>query len=137
VTDITTTLARSPRSKSAGQTRSELGHRPAHHRRVEVTAGRVRLAVIEGDQETERDTERIRATGVPAVQINTGTPDLQAHAGHARRPRLLLDGGDDAVHEGELVHRPEPGSSRCAVNPRLCLTRLVPTVPLSVRLRLQ
>ena len=30
------------------------------------------LAVIEGDQQTEFDAERIRATGVPAVQINTG-----------------------------------------------------------------
>ncbi len=30
------------------------------------------VAVIEGDQQTELDAERIRATGVPAVQINTG-----------------------------------------------------------------
>lgn len=29
-------------------------------------------AVLEGDQETASDAERIRATGVPAVQINTG-----------------------------------------------------------------
>ena len=29
-------------------------------------------AVIEGDQQTTRDADRIRATGVPAVQINTG-----------------------------------------------------------------
>ncbi|MGE5442350.1 MAG: hydrogenase nickel incorporation protein HypB, partial [Bacteroidota bacterium] len=34
--------------------------------------GGVPLAVIEGDQETSFDAERIRATGVPAVQINTG-----------------------------------------------------------------
>ena len=33
----------------------------------------VRVAVIEGDQETSNDAERIRATGVRAVQINTGT----------------------------------------------------------------
>jgi hydrogenase nickel incorporation protein HypB len=31
------------------------------------------VAVIEGDQETERDALRIRATGAKAVQINTGT----------------------------------------------------------------
>jgi hydrogenase nickel incorporation protein HypB len=31
------------------------------------------VAVIEGDQETERDADRIRATGCPAVQVNTGT----------------------------------------------------------------
>ncbi len=30
------------------------------------------LAVIEGDQETTQDADRIRATGVPAIQINTG-----------------------------------------------------------------
>ena len=34
--------------------------------------GRCRLAVIEGDIETERDAERIRAKGVPAWQITTG-----------------------------------------------------------------
>lgn len=28
--------------------------------------------VIEGDQQTENDAERIRATGVPALQVNTG-----------------------------------------------------------------
>jgi hydrogenase nickel incorporation protein HypB len=33
----------------------------------------VRISVIEGDQATSNDAERIRATGVPAVQINTGT----------------------------------------------------------------
>lgn len=31
-----------------------------------------RLAVIEGDQQTDHDAERIRATGVSAIQINTG-----------------------------------------------------------------
>ena len=30
------------------------------------------VAVIEGDQETDLDAERIRSTGVPVVQINTG-----------------------------------------------------------------
>lgn len=34
---------------------------------------RLRLAVIEGDLETENDARRIRAQGVPAVQITTGT----------------------------------------------------------------
>ncbi len=43
------------------------------------------LAVIEGDQETTQDAERIRATGVPAIQINTGKGcHLDAHqVGHA------------------------------------------------------
>jgi hydrogenase nickel incorporation protein HypB len=30
------------------------------------------LAVIEGDQQTSRDADRIRAAGAPAIQINTG-----------------------------------------------------------------
>jgi hydrogenase nickel incorporation protein HypB len=34
--------------------------------------GRFRMAVIEGDIETERDAERIRKKGVPAWQITTG-----------------------------------------------------------------
>jgi hydrogenase nickel incorporation protein HypB len=34
--------------------------------------GRYRLAVVEGDIETERDAERVRAKGVPAWQITTG-----------------------------------------------------------------
>ena len=34
--------------------------------------GDIPAAVIEGDQETSADADRIRATGVPALQINTG-----------------------------------------------------------------
>ena len=34
--------------------------------------GGLSLAVIEGDQQTSHDAERIRATGVPAIQVNTG-----------------------------------------------------------------
>jgi hydrogenase nickel incorporation protein HypB len=34
--------------------------------------GKQPLAVIEGDQQTTLDADRIRATGVPALQINTG-----------------------------------------------------------------
>lgn len=33
---------------------------------------RMPLAVIEGDQQTANDADRIRATGAPAVQVNTG-----------------------------------------------------------------
>lgn len=32
----------------------------------------MKIAVIEGDQQTVNDAERIRATGCPALQINTG-----------------------------------------------------------------
>ncbi|MDD5412663.1 MAG: hydrogenase nickel incorporation protein HypB [Methylobacter sp.] len=43
------------------------------------------ITVIEGDQQTARDADRIRATGVPALQINTGKGcHLDAHkVGHA------------------------------------------------------
>jgi hydrogenase nickel incorporation protein HypB len=36
-------------------------------------AGEVRLSVIEGDQETARDAERIRRADARAIQINTGS----------------------------------------------------------------
>ena len=47
--------------------------------------GAASMAVIEGDQETENDARRIRESGVPAVQINTGRVcHLDAHmVGHA------------------------------------------------------
>jgi hydrogenase nickel incorporation protein HypB len=35
-------------------------------------AGRASIAVIEGDQQTSNDADRIRATGAPAIQVNTG-----------------------------------------------------------------
>src|SRR5262245_48167391 len=40
---------------------------------IKQIGGRFPLAVIEGDQETERDADRIRSTGAPVVQINTRT----------------------------------------------------------------
>lgn len=45
----------------------------------------VTINVVEGDQQTANDAERIRATGVPALQINTGKGcHLDAHmVGHA------------------------------------------------------
>jgi hydrogenase nickel incorporation protein HypB len=39
---------------------------------IEMMRDKVAIAVIEGDQQTSLDAERIRATGVPALQINTG-----------------------------------------------------------------
>ena len=40
---------------------------------IKQIGGRFPLAVIEGDQETDRDADRIRSTGAPVVQINTRT----------------------------------------------------------------
>jgi hydrogenase nickel incorporation protein HypB len=42
-------------------------------RTIQELDKKIPMLVIEGDQETSRDVERIRATGCPAVQINTGT----------------------------------------------------------------
>jgi hydrogenase nickel incorporation protein HypB len=39
---------------------------------LKLRAPQVSLAVIEGDQQTSHDADRIRATGVPAIQVNTG-----------------------------------------------------------------
>jgi len=41
-------------------------------RTIELLAGKLPVAVIEGDQQTTFDADRIRATGAPALQINTG-----------------------------------------------------------------
>jgi hydrogenase nickel incorporation protein HypB len=50
--------------------------------------------VIEGDQQTSRDADRIRATGAPALQINTGKGcHLDAHmVGHALQQLAPADG---------------------------------------------
>lgn len=39
---------------------------------IKALNGQFPIAVIEGDQQTEHDADRIRATGTPALQINTG-----------------------------------------------------------------
>ncbi len=64
-------------------------------RTLQLLAGRVPAAVIEGDQQTEFDAERIRATGVAALQINTGKGcHLDADMIARALPRLALaDGG--------------------------------------------
>jgi hydrogenase nickel incorporation protein HypB len=53
----------------------------------------VKIAVVEGDQQTTFDADRIRATGVPAIQINTGKGcHLDAHmVGHAAEQLGLAD----------------------------------------------
>ena len=54
-------------------------------RTLQDLSEKIPMAVIEGDQETSRDADRIRETGVRAVQINTGKGcHLDAHmVGHA------------------------------------------------------
>ncbi|KAA8996881.1 hydrogenase nickel incorporation protein HypB [Affinibrenneria salicis] len=57
--------------------------------------GRTPCAVIEGDQQTLNDAERIRATGIPAIQVNTGKGcHLDAQMIRDALPRLpLADNG--------------------------------------------
>jgi len=65
-----------------------------------------RIAVIEGDLETENDAARIRAQGVPAVQITTGTAcHLDAHMVHGAMHHIDLAGVDILFIEnvGNLV----------------------------------
>lgn len=59
---------------------------------IEALRHEFRIAVIEGDLETENDAKRIRAKGVPAVQITTGSAcHLDAHMIH------------DALHQMKLA----------------------------------
>ena len=64
-------------------------------RTLEALREEMPLAVIEGDQQTSRDADRLRATGVPAVQVNTGKGcHLDAHmVGHALETLALAEGG--------------------------------------------
>jgi hydrogenase nickel incorporation protein HypB len=58
---------------------------------LQYLAGKVPCAVIEGDQQTSNDAERIRATGVPAIQVNTGKGcHLDAQMVHDAAHRLPL-----------------------------------------------
>mgnify|MGYP000727113042 CR=1 FL=1 len=73
---------------------------------VAALDGALRVAVIEGDLETENDAERIRAKGVPAIQISTGSAcHLDAHMVHDALHDLDLDDVDVLFIEnvGNLV----------------------------------
>jgi hydrogenase nickel incorporation protein HypB len=59
---------------------------------AEALRDQLRIAVIEGDLETENDAERIRRKGVPAVQISTGSAcHLDAHMVHTALHDLDID----------------------------------------------
>ena len=73
-------------------------------------AGSLKFGVIEGDIETEKDAERIRAKGIPAVQITTGGAcHLDAslvHSGIHRLEGLVPPGSLDIIfieNVGNLV----------------------------------
>ena len=114
------------------------------------------LQVIEGDQETDHDARRIRATGCPAIQLNTGTgchldatmiervlPDLAPLAGSVLMIEnvgnlvcpALFDLGEDAkvvvasVTEGEDKPVKYPHMFRAASLVLLNKVDLLPYVP--------
>ncbi len=73
---------------------------------IEALGPEYRIAVIEGDLETENDAERIRKKGVPAIQITTGQAcHLDAEMVHEALHRLDLESIDILFIEnvGNLV----------------------------------
>jgi len=65
---------------------------------IEALKGEINIAVIEGDIETERDAERIRAKGVPVIQLTTGGAcHLDASMTHKGFHRLQKEPGGDAI----------------------------------------
>ncbi|HUB88392.1 MAG TPA: hydrogenase nickel incorporation protein HypB [Dyella sp.] len=73
---------------------------------IDALKDEFRIAVIEGDLETENDARRIRARGVPAIQITTGSAcHLDAHMVHEALHELSLDDVDILFIEnvGNLV----------------------------------
>jgi hydrogenase nickel incorporation protein HypB len=75
-------------------------------RTIDAFQGKYRVAVVEGDLETENDAERIRAKGVEAIQITTGTAcHLDAHMIHQALHEMTLDEVDILFIEnvGNLV----------------------------------
>jgi len=62
---------------------------------IDALGAELAIAVVEGDLETENDARRIRAKGVPAIQIATGTAcHLDAHMVHDALHALPLAGID-------------------------------------------
>ncbi|MDH4125295.1 MAG: hydrogenase nickel incorporation protein HypB [Gammaproteobacteria bacterium] len=73
---------------------------------IDAISDDFRIAVIEGDLETENDAVRIRSKGVPAIQISTGSAcHLDAHMVHSALHELDLDTVDIVFVEnvGNLV----------------------------------
>jgi hydrogenase nickel incorporation protein HypB len=65
---------------------------------IEALKGEIRIAVIEGDIETERDADRIRAKGVPAFQLTTGGAcHLDAAMIHRGFHHLQKEPGGDKI----------------------------------------
>ena len=74
---------------------------------IDALKDEYRIAVIEGDLETENDAERIRARGVEAIQIATGSAcHLDAHMVHTALHQLDL-------HEVDILFIENVGNLVC------------------------
>jgi hydrogenase nickel incorporation protein HypB len=72
------------------------------------------LAVIEGDQQTSHDADRIRATGAPAIQINTGKGcHLDAQMVGSAMSRLPIQQQADANPGGGILFIENVGNLVC------------------------
>ena len=105
-------------SRAARSSRSTSSVRPAPARPrcsnapSAILRGELPLSVIEGDQATANDGERIRAAGAPAVQINTGTgchldADMVARGARRAEAAARLGGADRECRQSRL-----PGAVR-------------------------
>jgi hydrogenase nickel incorporation protein HypB len=65
---------------------------------IEKLGDNIRIGVIEGDIETERDADRIRAKGVPVIQLTTGGAcHLDASMTHNGLHQLEKQPGGDKI----------------------------------------
>jgi hydrogenase nickel incorporation protein HypB len=80
-------------------------------RTIEEIGDEIKIGVIEGDIETERDAERIRAKGVPVIQLTTGGAcHLDAAMTHKGFHQLQKEKGGDAI---ELLFIENVGNLVC------------------------
>lgn len=78
---------------------------------IEALEGEIKIGVIEGDIETERDAERIRAKGVPVIQLTTGGAcHLDASMTHKGFHRLQKEEGGAEI---ELLFIENVGNLVC------------------------
>jgi hydrogenase nickel incorporation protein HypB len=78
---------------------------------IEALKGEINIGVIEGDIETERDADRIRAKGVPVIQLTTGGAcHLDAAMTHKGFHRLQKEPGGDKI---ELLFIENVGNLVC------------------------
>ncbi len=68
------------------------GKQPCLERTINELKDKINFSVIEGDQQTMNDAERIKMTGVPVIQVNTGNGcHLDAEMIHMAVKRLAPD----------------------------------------------